>query len=415
MLLYNLFLLLYRSAIGLSATYNEKARLWIAGRKNWRSRYSEQISQGKKRIWIHCASLGEFEQGRPLIELMKKKWPDHRILLTFFSPSGFETCKNFKGADEIVYLPLDGRANATAFLDIAKPSMAIFIKYEFWHYFLHELNSRNIPILLTSATFRKEQIFFKWYGGFFRKMLNYFTQIHVQDKASVDLLATIGITENVQITGDTRYDRVTAISSGLRPIAQAEKFKGNEKVLVCGSTWPTDEAIITKSIGALPPDWKIIIAPHEIDEKHILQIESTFGGAATRFSRLEADIDNYNKRILIIDNIGMLSSLYAYGDIAYVGGGFQKGGIHNTLEPAIFGLPVIIGPVYRKFVEAVELVNRKAAFVAKDEVDLKNLLSVLATNIEQRDMVKGDLTQFMAEKTGAADRIITQIEASKLL
>lgn len=415
MLLYNFFLLLYRSAIGLSATYNEKARLWIAGRKNWRSRYREQISQGNKRIWIHCASLGEFEQGRPLIELMRKKWPDHRILLTFFSPSGFETCKNFKGADEIVYLPLDGRANATAFLDIANPSMAIFIKYEFWHYFLNELKRRNIPTLLTSATFRKEQIFFSWYGRFFRRMLGSFTQIHVQDNASVELLATIGITENVHVTGDTRYDRVTAISASLRPIAQAEKFKGNEKVLVCGSTWPSDEAIITKSIGALPPDWKIIIAPHEIDEKHILQIESAFGNITTRFSKLEADIDNYNKRILIIDNIGMLSSLYAYGDIAYVGGGFQKGGIHNTLEPAIFGLPVIIGPVYRKFVEAVELVNRKAAFVAKDEVDLKNLLTALATNNEQRDMVKHDLTQFMAEKTGAADRIIAQIEASKLL
>lgn len=346
---------------------------------------------------------------------MKKKWPDHRILLTFFSPSGFETSKHFKGADEIVYLPLDGRANATAFLDIAEPSLAIFIKYEFWHYFLHELKKRNIPTLLTSATFRKEQIFFSWYGGFFRKMLSCFTQIHVQDNASVDLLATIGISDNIHITGDTRYDRVTAISAGLRPIAQAEKFKGNKRVLVCGSTWPADEAIICQGMDSLPPEWKVIIAPHEIDEKHILQIESIFRDMTTRFSKLEADIDNYNKRILIIDNIGMLSSLYAYGDIAYVGGGFQKGGIHNTLEPAIFGLPVIIGPVYKKFVEAVELVNRKAAIVANDEVDLKKLLSALATNDEQRDTVKRDLAQFMAEKTGAADRIIAQIEASKLL
>ena len=415
MLLYNFFLLLYRSAIGLSATYNEKARLWIDGRKNWESRYKELIPQGKKRIWIHCASLGEFEQGRPLIELMRKKWPDHRILLTFFSPSGFETCKNFKGADEIVYLPMDGSANAAAFLDIAGPSLAIFIKYEFWHYFLHELKSRNIPTLLTTATFRKEQIFFRWYGKLFRKMLNCFSQIHVQDKTSVDLLESIGISDNVHITGDTRYDRVTAISASLRPIEQAEKFKGNQRVLVCGSTWPTDEVLISKSVSALPQEWKIIIAPHEIDEKHILQIESTFSGITARFSMLDADASNYQKRILIIDNIGMLSSLYAYGNIAYVGGGFQKGGIHNTLEPAIFGLPVIIGPVYRKFVEAAELVNRKAAFVANDEVDLKKLLSVLASNDEQRDNVKRDLAKFMAEKTGAADRIIAQIEASKLL
>jgi 3-deoxy-D-manno-octulosonic-acid transferase len=237
----------------------------------------------------------------------------------------------------------------------------------------------------------------------------------VQDKTSVDLLESIGISDNVHITGDTRYDRVTAISASLRPIEQAEKFKGNQRVLVCGSTWPTDEVLISKSVSALPQEWKIIIAPHEIDEKHILQIESTFSGITARFSMLDADASNYQKRILIIDNIGMLSSLYAYGNIAYVGGGFQKGGIHNTLEPAIFGLPVIIGPVYRKFVEAAELVNRKAAFVANDEVDLKKLLSVLASNDEQRDNVKRDLAKFMAEKTGAADRIIAQIEASKLL
>jgi 3-deoxy-D-manno-octulosonic-acid transferase len=412
---YNFFLALYRVGIGMSALYNSKAALWIEGRKNWQNQLSTAVKENEKRIWIHCSSLGEFEQGRPLIELLKQQYPTYKIMLTFFSPSGYEACKNYKGADTIMYLPLDSKKNAETFITISKPALAIFVKYEFWHYYLNELKAQKIPTLVIASAFRKEQAFFKWYGGFFRKMLSCFTQIHVQDSLSAQLLQHIGYDENVIVTGDTRYDRVSAISAGIRTIREAEIFKGSSKVLIAGSTWPEDEEVLHKCISTLPDDWKLIIAPHEIHSKHIQQIVQLFGKETILFSQLDTSNALYNKRILIIDNIGMLSSLYAYGDIAYVGGGFQKGGIHNTLEPAVFGIPVVIGPVYRKFVEAVSLVKAGAVFPAKDEYEAKKIIAQLVSDNQLRNNIRIVLQQFMKDNTGATARILTAISNNKLL
>lgn len=413
--IYNFFLALYRAGIGITALYNNKAALWIEGRKNWQQTLKNKVNNNEKRLWIHCSSLGEFEQGRPLIELLKSQYPSYKILLTFFSPSGYEACKNYKGADIIMYLPLDSRKNAADFIAIAKPSMAVFVKYEFWHYYLQELKNKQIPTLLISAAFRQEQAFFKWYGGFFRNMLTCFTQLHVQDPLSAQLLQQIGFEQNVIVSGDTRYDRVSAISAGIRPIKEAETFKGNHKILIAGSTWPDDEQALQKSIATLPDDWKLIIAPHEIHTKHIQQIAQLFGRETALFSQLATNEELYHKRILIIDNIGMLSSLYAYGDLAYVGGGFQKGGIHNTLEPAVFGIPVVIGPVFRKFVEAVSLVKAGAVFTAKDEYEVQKIIAQLVSDNQMRNNIRNVLQQFMKDNTGAAARISEAISNSRLL
>ncbi len=409
MLIYNLFLVLYRFGVWVNSLYNDKAKRWIAGRKDWRQRMGSTLSHDEKRIWIHCSSLGEFEQGKPLIELLKKQYPSYKIVLTFFSPSGYEGCKNYDQADHIFYLPMDGRRSARDFIDRLKPSLVIFVKYEFWHYYLHELKKRQVPTILLAAAFRAEQPFFKWYGGFFRKMLRCFTQMHVQDGISAKLLQAIGFSDNVYITGDTRYDRVTAISASIRPIPGAEKFKANHKVLIAGSTWPDDEAVLKGCLTNLPADWKMIIAPHEIDTKHLDQVRQQFAADAAFFSELAGNEELYQKRVLVIDNIGMLSSLYAYGDIAYVGGGFHKGGIHNTLEPAVFGLPVVMGPVYQKFVEAVSLVGAKAAFPVNNANEAVGVIDNLVADAALRQSIHDVLQKFMKKKTGAAERILKKL------
>jgi len=413
-LLYNLFLVVYRLGIGISALYNHKAKLWVEGRKNWQQHLEATLKPGEKRIWIHCSSLGEFEQGRPLVELLKRQYPGYKIVITFFSPSGYEACKNYVHADYIFYLPLDSGANAHDFVTAVDPSLVIFVKYEFWHYYLTELKARHIPLLLVSAAFREEQVFFKryGYGNFFRNMLQCFTHIHVQDVTSAKLLESIGIKNNVSITGDTRYDRVTAIASGIRAIPEIEQFRGGNKILIAGSTWPGDENILHQCLPMLPAGWKMIIAPHEVDTKHIRQVQELFAYDAALFSTLATNPSQYDKRILIIDNIGMLSSLYAYGDIAWVGGGFQKGGIHNVLEPAIFGLPVVIGPVYQKFVEAVKLVSVGAVFPIEDAASARAILANLVNDAQQRQQIHTALRQFMTDNTGAAQHIADQVKAS---
>ena len=350
---------------------------------------------------MHCASLGEFEQGRPVLEAIRRQYPQYKIVLTFFSPSGYEVRKNYEGADYIFYLPMDGRYNAKSFLDAVNPSLIFFVKYEFWYFYLSEIRRRNIPALLISAAFRKEQAFFKWYGGFFRKMLHGFTHILVQDNESALLLNTIGINKQVQIAGDTRYDRVLEIAAQARELPVIASFKAGQKILIAGSTWPADEAIIKDMLTALPSDWKVIIAPHEIDAPNMARVMALFGNDAVLYAAYQAHPD-LAKKILIIDNIGMLSSAYKYGDIAFVGGGFDKGGIHNVLEPAAFGTPVIIGPVYQKFVEAVQLVTLGYVLSVTDAATAKQAFTKLMNDPAPRT----GISTFMRQQKGATDTIM---------
>jgi 3-deoxy-D-manno-octulosonic-acid transferase len=409
--LYNIFLFLYGTLIRIASLWNPKAKLWVQGRKGWRSKL-QSLNPKLQTIWVHAASLGEFEQGRPLIERIKKAYPDYKILLTFFSPSGYKIMKDYKGADHVTYLPLDSKANANDFLDIIQPSLAVFIKYEFWYHYINELGKRNIPTILVSAAFRKEQPFFKSYGAMFRRMLNSYTEIFVQDEHSKDLLGSLKVSK-VQVAGDTRYDRVANISSSVKPILLVEKFKDNKKLLIAGSTWPDDERVLKELLSELPGDWKLIIAPHEIDKEHLNKIEELFKGDTVFYSQFR-DSDS-SKKILVIDNIGMLSSLYNYGEVAFIGGGFSKGGIHNILEPAVFGLPVIMGPVYNKFVEANAFVKSGYAFPINDKNEAHEVLYKLIKDTSARKQLQEAIKAHMTESIGATDKIMTYIKQKNLL
>ena len=409
---YNIFLLFFRAGIRIASLWNNKANQWLAGRKNIFEILNSELSTNKsKLIWIHCSSLGEFEQGRPVIESFKTNFPNSKLLITFFSPSGYEIRKEYKVADWVFYLPMDSPLNAKKFFDIINPSLVVFVKYDFWYYYLTECKKRNIPLLMISAIFREEQPFFKWYGSFHRKMLSCFTYIFVQDENSETLLNSIDI-NNVLKTGDTRFDRVTDIAANFQSIEIIEKFCGNSKVLVAGSTWPEDEKIIKEGI-ATNPDLKLIIAPHEVNEKHLDEIKKLFPGAVL-FSQFTAHNSLLtNNKILIIDNIGMLSSLYHYATIAYVGGGFNKG-IHNTLEAVVYGKPVIFGPKYRKFKEAVELVRTGSGISITNTADLSKQLETLLKSKDQYEMKCKNSFEFVQQRKGATKRIINYIQENRL-
>jgi 3-deoxy-D-manno-octulosonic-acid transferase len=327
-------------------------------------------------VWFHAASLGEFEQGRPVIEQLKQREPETKILLTFFSPSGYEIRKNYTGADYILYLPADNKRNAIRFIEAFQPDAAIFIKYEFWYHYLHELHKRQIPTYLISAIFRPEQPFFKKWGALHRQMLTFFKHLYVQDAPSVHLLNQIGITQVSKI-GDTRFDRVKQIADEAKKIEKVEKFCHGKPAIVCGSTWPPDEDILSEYINNHTGDYKWIIAPHEIGEGHIKTILEKCPQKAIRYSKAEGDLSNYS--VLIIDCIGLLSSIYRYGNIAYIGGGFGVG-IHNTLEAAVYGIPVIFGPKHKKFNEAVRLLEEGGAFTIQSYMELKEVLDSLIKN-----------------------------------
>ncbi len=356
-ILYNLGIYILNGLAHLLAFFNPKARLWITGTKGWESRVLKRINPEDRNIWIHCASLGEFEQGRPVIEELKKEHPDIKILLTFFSPSGYEIRKNYNKADCIIYLPADTPANARKFVRLVRPEFAILVKYEFWNNYISELYQNNIPLYLISGIFRPDQHFFRWYGSFFRKMLRKFRMFFVQDQLSSDLLKGIGI-DNVMVTGDTRFDRVVQIASSARDIEQIDQFRGEERMFLAGSSWQQDEEIIAQYINENPGRMKWVFAPHEIHIENIERLEKLFKVKTVRFSDFrESEKD---ARVLIIDNIGMLSSAYRYSYIAAIGGGFGKG-IHNILEAACWGVPVMFGPRHKKFREAVELIKENGA------------------------------------------------------
>lgn len=355
--LYNLGILVYSALANLLAPFNSKAKLWVEGRKNWREKITGKIHPGDRTCWFHCSSLGEFEQGRTIIEEIKKRDPGIKIVITFFSPSGYEVRKNYTGADCILYLPTDTPSNARDYVEMVKPEFAIFIKYEFWNNYITAVSNKGITLYIVSAIFRADQHFFKWYGGFFRNMLKRFTMIFVQDELSVRLLSGIGI-KHVKIAGDTRYDRVVQIAAAAKDIPKLADFRGEEKMFLAGSSWDKDEEIICRYINENPHRMKWVFAPHEIDEANIRRLESLLKVSHVRFSQY--DESSREVRVMIIDNIGMLSSAYRYAYIAAIGGGFGKG-IHNVLEAACWGIPVMFGPRHLNFREALDLIKENGA------------------------------------------------------
>lgn len=366
---YNLGIYAYTFVIRLISPFHKKAALWVKGRKDIRQQINRIPQSNTRIVWFHAASLGEFEQGRPVMEALKKKEPATRILLTFFSPSGYEVRKNYAGADYILYLPSDTPRHARQWVEHIRPDAAVFIKYEFWYNYLHQLHQHHIPTYLISALFRKEQPFFKAWGGLHRRMLRYFTRLFVQDEESVRLLASIGITAT-QKTGDTRFDRVKQIADAAQRIEKVEKFLGQAPAVVCGSTWPPDEDILTDYINHDHSAFKWIIAPHEIGENHLRTLTAKCKRKLVRYTNEDARFEEAD--VLVIDCIGLLSSVYRYGQIAYIGGGFGTG-IHNTLEAAVYGIPVIFGPKYQKFNEAVDLIREGGGFSIHNAAEFKEL------------------------------------------
>jgi len=405
-LLYIIGIQAYTLLIRIFSLFNPKAKLFINGRKNSYAAIAQKINPAEKHIWFHFASLGEFEQGRPVLEKLKSRYPEKKIVVTFFSPSGYEIRKNYPLAD-VFYLPVDTAKNARRFVNSINPEMAIFTKYEFWHFYFKELKDRGIPLYLISGIFRESQAFFKWYGGFYRNILKSVTYFFVQNEESLNLLKSIGL-HHVTINGDTRFDRVYENAQSSKQLPLIESFIGNSPTLVCGSTWPEDEKILS----VLPekyPNWKFIIAPHEIHESHIETIEKQFSAGSLRFSVLSASDQKPNAapQTLIVDNIGMLSALYQYGNIAYIGGGFGAG-IHNTLEAAAFGLPVIFGPKYDKFQEAKDLIALGAAKSISSSEELIDAFDSFIENKNAAALAK----KYVADKKGATDQIISMITKS---
>lgn len=399
-LLYNIGITIYYVLVYLVSLYNNKAKLWIDGRKG------QKVHQLKSSIWFHFASLGEFEQGRPVLEAIKQQYPAQPVVITFFSPSGYEARKNTPLADAVYYLPLDRAANARDFVNAINPVMAVFTKYEYWYHFFNELHTQHVPLYMISGIFRPGQVFFKWYGGLHRKMLKLVTWFFVQDINSKHLLHDLGIT-NVTISGDTRFDRVWANAQQPKELPQIAAFKNGQKLFIAGSTWPADEQLIAGLITQ-HPNWKFIIAPHEIGEDKINGLMSLLPKESTikfsGLSNLKSDSSCF-----IIDNIGMLSSLYRYADIAYIGGGFGAG-IHNTLEAAAFGMPVIFGPKFSKFKEAEDLVQLNAGFSINSQDGLNAVASMLMNDEAARHAAALIAKDYVAKSVGATNTIMAYIK-----
>lgn len=407
--LYNAGIILYVAFIRLGALLSPKARLWVEGRVLWRTRYAAVLEKkGAKRCWVHAASLGEFEQGRPFIEAFRKKHTDWEIILTFFSPSGYEIRKHYPLADHVLYLPADTPSNARDFIALVQPDIAVFVKYEFWANCLFELHQRNVSTLLISALFRPSQPFFKSWGGFWKNMLGCFSHVFVQNQASFDLLKNIGFSE-VTIAGDTRVDRVIDLAEQAEKNAVVAAFAQDAPTLIVGSSWPEDEAIILPATLNDPAGWKLVIAAHVPSAARLNNLEkriATFAHSGTILRYSAATPETAAKaRVLLIDNVGMLNTLYRYGTAAWIGGGFGKG-IHNTLEPAAWGLPVLFGPKYEKFEEARQFVETGGAFVVRDPQSLTSQLEVLSVP-ENRTKASTAVGTYLLKNKGATKVIMT--------
>ena len=404
MWLYNIAIASYASLIRLISPWNEKARQWSEGRKGIFERMRQTI-KGERVVWVHSASLGEFEQGRPIIEHIRANYPEYKILLTFFSPSGYEIRKNYEGADYIFYLPADTKANVRKFLDIVKPEVAIFVKYEFWLNMLNELRRRKVRTYVVSAIFRQNSIFFRPYGSMWCRALETFDTIFVQDEASQRLLATIGF-DNVVVAGDTRFDRVAQIASMAKRVDVIEEFKGESPLFVAGSTWGPDEEILLPLINE-NPQIKFVVAPHEMEEERINHILKSVQGGAVRYTQREG-VDLAAQQVLVLDTIGILSSVYGSATWAYIGGGFGVG-IHNTLEAATFGLPIAFGTNYAKFKEAVDMVSLGAATSVDGAEALKAWFAPLRDDAESLVLASRAAKEYTVRHQGATQCIVKNI------
>ena len=404
-MLYNLAIGIYDLIVHIMAPFSRKPRKMMKGHWVVYELLRQQIEKDARYIWFHAASLGEFEQGRPLIEKIRAKYPDYKILLTFFSPSGYEVRKNYRGADVVCYLPFDKPRNVKKFLDISNPVMAFFIKYEFWKNYLDELNKRRIPVYSVSSIFRKDQIFFKWYGGTYRNVLKNFDYLFVQNEASRRFLSKIGINK-VTVVGDTRFDRVLQIREEAKDLPLVEKFKGDSFTLVAGSSWGPDEDLFLEYFNT-HPEMKLIIAPHVIDENHLVEIISKLKRPYVRYTR--ADERNVQKAdCLIIDCFGLLSSIYRYGEVAYLGGGYGVG-IHNTLEAAVYGIPVVFGPKYQKFMEAKQLIEAQGAFSISNYEELGSLFDRFLTDEHFHRETGSNAGFYVTNNAGATDKVLSMI------
>ncbi len=408
--LYNLVISIAGFFLKIVALFSPKIKLFVEGRKNVFSILEEKIKPSDKTIWFHSASLGEYEQGLPVIEKIKEKYPSHKIIVTFFSPSGYEVRKNNTVADVTIYLPLDTKSNAKKFLKLAHPELAFFIKYEFWLNYLKELEKSKTPTYLISGIFRDNQMFFKWYGGFYRKALKAFTYFFVQNEKSKEKIEAIGF-QNVIISGDTRFDRVAAILERDNTVDFIEKFKNNAPTIVVGSSWPKDETLLAAYINQAPANVKFIIAPHNIKEDQILSLKSQISKSTVLFSEKEqvANLSDYS--VFIVDTIGLLTKIYSYGTIAYVGGGFGNPGIHNTLEPATFGIPILIGPNYSNFAEAVSLVKLGGCISISNEKELKSYFDRLLNDevfFEEKSKICKDFIQDNKGATNCIMKIVSE-------
>lgn len=402
--LYNLSIHFYHFLIWVVSFRKAKAQKWLAGRKNLFDKIEKEVVPGKDLLWFHVSSLGEFEQARPVIEGVKKYSPDYRILLTFFSPSGYELRKDYPFADYVYYLPLDTPRNAARFLDLIQPHKVFFVKYEFWFNFLSELQHRNIPTYLFSALFRPSQFFFKSWGKWFRKVLKVYTHIFVQNQSSYDILQKFGF-RNVSISGDTRLDRVAQIANASSELSKVEAFCEGSKVIVAGSTWPEDETLFLNYVNECSHKVKFVVAPHEVNESSLERITSVLKRPYLFYSADSTKTELENADVLIVDGYGYLVSVYRYAKIAYIGGGFTTG-IHSILEPAVYGMPVVFGPDYHKFHEAIELIQLGAAHSVLNYDELKSLFESFLTNPEKLEKEGNAASQYVENNRGATEQIV---------
>ena len=405
-LLYRLALACYALAIKLATLFSLKARFRQLGNTQWRPAL-QQLPPSPHRLWLHVASVGEFEQGRPLVEQFLQRHPHYQLILTFFSPSGYQQHANYSHAALATYLPLDSPSNAKAFLDLLQPQLVFFVKYEFWHFFLRELKARQIPCLLLAAHFRPNQAFFRWYGTFFRQMLHCFEHIFVQQTSNLPLLKAHGI-HHASHAGDSRIDRVFEIATTPFHDPIIASFSQNHLLFIAGSSWPIGEQALLKHIQQAPTDnWKYLIAPHDVSPKHIEQLQALFGHLALRYTQ-SSEQEVVTAKVLIVDTIGLLSKLYRYGAAAYIGGGFGQG-IHNTLEPAVYGLPIAFGPKHEKFVEAKDLLEAGAAVVVKRPEEMGAMVKKLQGAAFKEGAAKA-AKAYVEGQRGATGRMLNWIE-----
>jgi len=401
-LLYNFGIRLFILGLKIASLRNLKAKQWLKGRKGLIKKIKKEHALDEKVVWVHCASLGEFEQGRPLIEEIKRAFPEKKIMLTFFSPSGYEIQKNYPTADYIYYLPADTRRNARRFIKYCNPEVVFFIKYEYWFNYLSLLKKKNVPVYFVSAIFRKEQLFFKKRGGWYRKMLKFATHFFLQNEESAELLRSLKL-DNYSVVGDTRFDRVAHVFENVKPIPQVEQFLGGQKAIIAGSSWKAEEALLMQYFR-INSAYKLIIVPHEVTKENIQRIKDMFDNRVVLYSEFTKTFTP-DKNILIVDAYGLLTSLYQYGFIAIVGGGFGVG-IHNVLEPAAFGMPIIFGPNYHKFMEAVDMADKHCAFPVSNIEEFNTLLNHFLKDPVVVKKLSDIAAEYVRSNVGATQKIL---------